>query len=124
MGSNQQLEWEYHRAESLANWSYIGIIIPIMGIIFAGISISKLRALMNVNENDETAYILESTHSKARIGMTVSIVFMVISTFGWLIIYSTMVSDTQNQLRDALNTTCTQKTTGDIYNMESTLRCQ
>lgn len=115
--NNQQLEWEYDQANSLANWSFVGAIIPIVGIALASISMSKLKRLMYTNKNEDTAMILESTRTKAKWGMGLSIFFVMIIP---ILIYSIIIAGTV----DVLNTKCTFHTSGDIYNMESTTLCE
>lgn len=123
--NNQQLEREYYKANSLANWSFVGMLLmPVAGVILALLSMSKLRWLMDINENEDTAYTLDSTYTKAALGMGLSIFFMIVGIIVSVLLYSLIIVSTEDALNDALNTKCTYKTTGDIYNMESTTHCE
>lgn len=101
--SNSRAEDEFYKAQALSYWSYVGLLIPVVGIILAILSRSKISGV--VGSNDDEQYDLDHTRRVAMGGLIVSIVVLVLGTIGsvwWYIDYNNAVNRLNDQLNSSL----------------------
>lgn len=75
MKSNHQALEAYYKAQSLAYWSFIGLVVPIIGIILALVSRSRLRALTGKDQDEEDR--LDHAYRIAGWGLGISITLLI-----------------------------------------------
>lgn len=82
---------DVRKAQSLAIWSYVGLIIPLLGWILAGISISLSKSIPDTGKLGERA-------KKARTTAKISIIVSVLIILAWgMIIYLSVQGTSQQQ---------------------------
>lgn len=75
-------EKEFHIAYNLAAWSFLGIVIPLVGVTGI-VALSKLSGLVANNANDEAR--LRNTRNMAKWGIGLTIASFVITCILWTI---------------------------------------
>jgi hypothetical protein len=84
--SNNPLAVEaFYKAQSLAYWSFLGLLIPVVGIICGAMSRSRLRDLEGTNEDEQ--YKIDHARHIAGWGVGLSIVCLIvqlIAGFIWM----------------------------------------
>lgn len=77
---NQHLQALYmSKAESLARWSYIGILLPLIGIIVGGLSLSTLHRIEP--ETPQERKEVRRIGRVAGVGVTISVILLLIGVF-------------------------------------------
>ncbi|HEX7368609.1 MAG TPA: hypothetical protein VF261_03040 [Candidatus Saccharimonadales bacterium] len=73
----------YYKAQSLAYWSFIGLLIPLLGVILGALSRSRLRSLVS-NDPDERAE-LEHVWRVASWGFGLSVTLLVLEIIAGIV---------------------------------------
>jgi hypothetical protein len=90
------------RAQTLAGWSYIGIVIPLVGWILAGMSLSVSKDLPTNGK-------IGKRRRSARSNATLSILLSVVASFIWIgVIDNAASSSKQQQSQQAVQSTPAQ----------------
>jgi hypothetical protein len=107
---------DVRKAQSLAAWSYTGLIIPLLGWILAGISLSLTKYVPDVGDLGERA---QRVRSNARISITLSIIVAII----WgIFTYASVQDAKQQQAAQAEQQTAQQATQSQIQSCENAVR--
>lgn len=94
MNNRRALE-VYFKAQSLAYWSLIGLVIPIAGIILASLSRSRLH-MLRANDEDDFADI-EHVSQVAAWGLGLSIGALVLQVIAGIVLGVSLASSITNQ---------------------------
>lgn len=75
---------EIRKANSLANWSFIGIIAPLIGWVLAGVASSSLKDLPELDVHRQRR--IDSIRAKIRTSVTLSIIVLAVggAIGGWI----------------------------------------
>lgn len=92
---------DVRKAQSLAAWSYVGLIIPLLGWILAGISLSLTKSIPDVGNLGERT---QRVRSNAHVSITLSVIITLI----WVIILSVACMNGHNQQTNQIDQTTTQ----------------
>ncbi|MBX7268812.1 hypothetical protein KIF24_24185 [Micromonospora sp. Llam7] len=112
---------ELERADSLANWSFVGILVPIVGWVLAGLSNSTVKRLpVPTSENDVAK--LRSVNSKIVASVATSVSIVVLS-LAFMVYGIFLIQEAETQVRKEAESQAVeveQKTLYDQWQQEQT----
>jgi len=95
MSDNPQAADAFYKAQTLAYWSFAGLVIPLIGVICGALSKSRLMGLKANNPKDAVA--IRKTYQIARWGYGISVVLLVLEIAVGGLLWYAAVSPTSGQ---------------------------
>lgn len=115
MTNNPQATDAFYKAQSLAYWSFCGLIIPLVGVILGAMSKSRLRLLSSGNPEEQSE--IERTRRIASWGFGISLallVIYVIAAITWGIIIGLAAGKSTNSTTGSNSSSSTHDITGSL----------